>query len=151
MSISVNRTALALSFFTLSTVAVAGDPGPEGIPVDISNIVLYPQKATPTVPKNAAGATAAVSGVQTSAGNAIGGLETSASAAAIDAAAGDTVAQAGATAAETFGVMFDKSKEIAGNIMEAMTPSETVPPLGNDRFELYLSCLLYTSPSPRDS
>ncbi len=138
MSISVNRAALALSFFTLSTVAVAGDPGPGGVPVDISNIVLYPQKAVAAVPKNAAGTTVAKS-VQTSAGSAVGNLQTGASKAATNAAAGDTLAAAGATATETIGVMFDKSKGIASNIIEAMTPSETIAPLSNDRFELYLS------------
>lgn len=132
MSITAKSTALALSLFTLSSMAVAGDPGPEGVPVDISNIVLYPDKAA-----------GAVAGVTDSAGNAVGNLDSSSSAAAKAAAAGagagEVLASAGASATGTAGVMFDKTKAIAGDVMKALTPAGTVPALSNDRFELYLS------------
>ena len=145
MSILVKSTALAFSFLTLSSIASAGDPGPEGVPVDISNIVLYPDKegATATAAKAAtdtATTVAAASGVVDGAGNAIGAgtLGTTASAAA-GASAGDAVTKAGSEAAEMIGVMFEKGKDVAGNVMEALTPAGTVPALTNDRFELYLS------------
>ena len=140
MSISVKHTALALSFLTMSSIAVAGDPGPEGVPVDISNIVLYPENEGASAAKDtAAEAAQALSGVTDGSGNAVTGLGTTASAAAAGATAGESVAAVGSTAAETIGVMFEKGKVIAGNIAEAMTPADTVPPLTNDRFEIYLT------------
>jgi len=134
MSILAKTKAVTFSLLAFSTLAVAGDPGPEGVPVDLSTLTGEPagNSAAADAADAAAGAAATVEGVTDSAGNAIDGLDTTSSRAAAEAAARETMEQAANEAAEAVGEAFD-------SVMEALTPAEPVAPLGNDRVEVYVS------------
>jgi len=131
MSILAKTKAVTFSFLAFSTLAVAGDPGPEGVPVDLSTLTGEPA-GNSAAADAAAAAAATVEGVTDGAGNAIDGLDTTSSRAAAEAAARETMEQAANEAAEAVGEAFD-------SVMEALTPAEPVAPLGNDRVEVYVS------------
>jgi len=130
MKNTAKKYALACTFLTFSTVGMsslvtAGEPG--GVVVDISNIVLHPEDAKGK----------AKGGVMDSAGNGIAGVQTAASAAA-DATA-KTAASATKAVGEAGAAAVEAGSKLLGNVLDAIAPEDTVPPLANDRFELYLS------------
>lgn len=127
MKNTARKYALACTFLTCTGLAMsgfstAGEPG--GVVVDISNIDLHPDDGAKDAAKGA---------VMDSAGNGIAGIQTAATATA------DATAEAAAAAGAKAAAAGEAASKLWGNVVDAMTPEETVPPLANDRFELYLS------------